>query len=60
MVALPASMSALRPKADMSSATRDVRLVPIADIDRPFDILKFLDICGEADVNEPMRGIAAP
>ena len=34
MVALLASMSALPPKADMCSATRDVRFVPIADIDR--------------------------
>jgi hypothetical protein len=53
-------MSALHLKADMCGAMRDVRFVPKADIDRPFDILKFLDICGEADVNEPMRGIAAP
>jgi hypothetical protein len=53
-------MSAFSPKADMCGATSDVRFGPIADIDRPFDILKFLDICGEADVNEPMRGIAAP
>ena len=29
---LPRSMSALPPKADMCSATRDVRFVPIADI----------------------------
>jgi hypothetical protein len=32
-------MSALPPEADMSSATRDVRFVPIADIDLLFDHL---------------------
>ena len=31
-------MSALHPKADMCSATRDVRFVPIADI-RPFTLI---------------------
>ena len=30
-------MSALAPKADMCRATRDVRFVPIADIDRQFE-----------------------
>ena len=32
-------MSALPPKADMCSATRDVRFVPIADIGELFDHL---------------------
>ena len=32
-------MSALHPKADMCSATRDVRLVPKADIGHLFDHL---------------------
>ena len=32
-------MSALPPKADMCGATRDVRFVPIADIDGLFDHL---------------------
>ena len=32
-------MSALPPKADMCSATRDVRFVPIADIGHLFDHL---------------------
>ena len=32
-------MSALPPKADMCGATRDVRFVPIADIEASFDYL---------------------
>ena len=36
-------MSALPPKADMCSATRDVRFVPIADITAPVAILKSFD-----------------
>ena len=37
--AVQEGMSALPPKADMCSATRDVRLVPIADIALLFDHL---------------------
>ena len=35
------SMSALPPKADMCSATGDVRFVPIADIARPYRDVRF-------------------
>ena len=37
--AVQKGMSALPPKADMCSATRYVRFVPIADISRLFDHL---------------------
>ena len=40
-------MSALPPKADMCSASRDVRFVPIADISSPFNYLGGAGIADE-------------
>jgi hypothetical protein len=39
-------MSALPPKADMCSATRHVRFVPIADIAFLIQAASFLGLCG--------------
>ena len=57
--------SALPPKADMCSATRDVRFVPIADIDRQRSYLTWnkLGDCGVVGISDfwsaPRSGISA-